>query len=46
MCQHLLSLSNHLDIQVYRIPVDVEKVGRDVWFVLSSSARIQDHRGY
>lgn len=30
MCHHLLSLSNHLDIQVYRIPVDVKKVGRDV----------------
>lgn len=45
MCHHLLSLSYHLDIQVYRIPVDVRIVGRGVLLVLSSSARIQGHHG-
>lgn len=42
MCRHLLSLSNLLDFQVYRIPMDVKKVGRDLLFLLSSSARIRD----
>ena len=41
MCRHLPNLSNFLDFQVYRTPVDVEKVGRDLLFVLSSSARIR-----
>lgn len=43
MCWHLLSLSHLPDIQVHKIPRDVEKVGRALLLMFVLSRRIWDH---